>query len=63
MLGDSLIDDNCRYKDANIVFCNAISCYNKAVKTKTLNVGKFGNITLRFCDKCVLKFREDKRGN
>ena len=43
-------------KDKDIV-CEATGCYEKATKKVKVSAGKFGEISILVCKKCIHKFK------
>jgi hypothetical protein len=56
------IPNNLINKDTNKQICNALGCSQEATKEITVNVGKFGTISLLLCGNCVSKFVYPKKG-
>jgi hypothetical protein len=51
------MNDNIIALATNKQSCEAIDCHNKATDEISLNVGKFGKISLFLCKNCLPKFR------
>ena len=49
------ITDNKIAKEVNKQICEALDCSNKATDEISLNVGKFGTISLFLCKECIPK--------
>jgi hypothetical protein len=53
--------NNIIYKDTNKQICEALGCSEEATKEISVDVGKFGTITLLLCGNCVGKFVYSKK--
>jgi hypothetical protein len=55
--GCRVMSKNYLSKDVNKEICNAFGCSEKATEKINLSAGKFGEISLNLCDKCIKKFQ------
>jgi hypothetical protein len=53
-----LMNDNIIALATNKAICEALDCSNKATDEISLNVGKFGRISLFLCKECLPKFNQ-----